>query len=83
MYETFRRYQADLLAEFDHLSLEYNFRTIDASSDVRTVFRALQTSIQHILDKDSKAARPSGLLQLARPAGSATEMQPSPWEAAG
>lgn len=34
---------------------------------MHTVFRALQTSIQHILDKDAREARPSsGLLQLPR-----------------
>ena len=84
LYETFRRYQADLLAEFDHLSLEYGFRTIDASADVRTVCRALQTSILHILEKDAHESRPpSGLLQLPRtPAGSAVPDHRSRFEKA-
>jgi dTMP kinase len=83
LYETFRRYQADLLAEFDHLSLEYNFRTIDASADVRAVFRVLQTSILHILEKDTRETRSSGLLQLARTAaGAVAEKRSSPYEKA-
>ena len=56
MYESFRSYQAALLAEFDRLSAEFNFETVDASSDVEIVFAQLKNKILHILERDSRAA---------------------------
>src|SRR6202035_5375862 len=38
MYESFRNYQRALLAEFDRLSEQYKFETVDASADPNTVF---------------------------------------------
>jgi dTMP kinase len=54
MYENFRSYQAALLAEFDRLSVEFNFETLDASADAKLVFAQLQAKVQRILDRDSK-----------------------------
>lgn len=54
MYESFRAYQAALLAEFDRLSMEYNFETVDASAEVKTVFANLRSGILSVLQADSQ-----------------------------
>jgi|HubBroStandDraft_1064217.scaffolds.fasta_scaffold177546_2 dTMP kinase len=54
MYESFRSYQAALLAEFDKLSVEFHFETLDASADAKIVFAQLQAKVQRVLDGDSR-----------------------------
>ena len=54
MYENFRSYQAALLAEFERLSVEFHFETVDGSADVRTVFTELQKKILRIVESDSR-----------------------------
>lgn len=49
MYESFRKYQTALLAEFDNLAQEYNFEVIDATPDIRTVFERLRAGISRVL----------------------------------
>ncbi len=49
MYESFRKYQTSLLAQFDVLAEEYGFEVIDASADIRTVFESLRTGISRVL----------------------------------
>jgi dTMP kinase len=56
MYESFRSYQAALLAEFDRLSVEYRFETVDASAEVKTVFAHLRSGILRVLEADSRKA---------------------------
>ena len=50
MYESFRKYQSSLLAQFDLLAQEYEFNVIDASAPIRTVFDQLQAGISHLLN---------------------------------
>ena len=54
MYESFCNYQAALLAEFDRLSEEFKFETVDASADARTVFSQLKVKILALLENDSR-----------------------------
>jgi dTMP kinase len=54
MYESFCNYQRALLAEFDRLSAEYKFETVDASQDARIVFSDLKARILQVLDGDSQ-----------------------------
>jgi thymidylate kinase len=49
MYESFRRYQASLLAQFDRLAEEYEFKVVDASTDIRTMFEHLRAAVLRIL----------------------------------
>jgi dTMP kinase len=49
MYESFRRYQTALLAQFDKMAEEYNFTVIDASPDIHTVFERLRAGISRVL----------------------------------
>jgi dTMP kinase len=56
MYESFRAYQAALLAEFERLGMEYNFQIIDASAEPRVVYAQLKAKIMNILESDSRAA---------------------------
>ncbi len=65
MYESFRRYQTALLAEFDRLSIEYRFETVDASGDARIVFTELKAKILRVLQSDSREAYISGLYERA------------------
>jgi dTMP kinase len=57
MFESFCNYQRALLAEFDRLSVEYNFETVDASPDARIVFSLLKSRISEVLASNSH--RPS------------------------
>jgi dTMP kinase len=50
MYDSFCNYQASLLAEFDSLSEEYKFETVDASADADTVCVQLKKRIHGILE---------------------------------
>jgi dTMP kinase len=65
MYESFRSYQSALLAEFDKLSVEYHFETVDASADVKTVFAELQKKVLRILEGDSRKEFVSKLYEQA------------------
>lgn len=61
MYESFCNYQQALLAEFDRFSQEYNFETIDASSQPKVVCAQLKSSILRLLDRRSQQESPSKL----------------------
>jgi dTMP kinase len=50
MYDSFCSYQSALLAEFDRLSDEYKFETVDASADAHTVCELLKKRILGILE---------------------------------
>jgi hypothetical protein len=54
MYESFCNYQAVLLAEFDRLSEEFKFETVDASADARSVFSQLKAKVLALLENDSR-----------------------------
>ena len=54
MYDSFCNYQAALIAEFDRLSQEFKFETVDATADARAVFDHLKTKILHLLEADSR-----------------------------
>src|SRR5271166_4210398 len=65
MYESFRSYQTALLAEFDRLSVEFNFETVDAAKDAKDVFEQLKSKILHVLESDSRNAYLSRLYDRA------------------
>jgi dTMP kinase len=50
MYESFCKYQASLLNQFDKLAEEYNFEVIDATPDVEQVFQRLKQGILRSLN---------------------------------
>lgn len=75
MYDSFRNYQAALLAEFDRLSAEFNFQTIDASADPKVVFAQLQDEILGILENDSRKEYISKLYE--RPAAAPQKVEPA------
>jgi hypothetical protein len=54
MFENFRNYQTALLHEFDRLSAEYKFDTVDASIDATAVFAELKIKILNVLEGDSR-----------------------------
>jgi dTMP kinase len=49
MYESFCNYQSALLAEFDRLSAEYHFETIDAAQGEENVFVQLKDRVLRVL----------------------------------
>jgi dTMP kinase len=49
MYDSFRKYQIELLGEFENLAKEYAFEVIDASAEVRIVFERLRAGIARVL----------------------------------
>jgi len=54
MYDSFCSYQAALLAEFDRLSEEYKFETVDASAESKAVCGHLKSRILRLLEEDSR-----------------------------
>jgi dTMP kinase len=61
MFDSFCNYQAALLAEFDRLSSEYNFRMVDASPDALTVSAHLKKNILELLERDSRKSFLAGI----------------------
>lgn len=60
MYDSFRRYQLQLLKVYDQLALEYNFHVLNARHSVNRTQRVLQQAITQYLfekPKSSNAAR--------------------------
>lgn len=58
VYDSFCRYQAALLAEFDRLRDEYKLETVDASADAKSVCSHLKERILEVLEP----ARPQAVL---------------------
>ena len=48
-YEAFVEYQSRLLAQFDLMGEEYEFRRVDATQSIREVFQHLQAEILRVL----------------------------------
>jgi dTMP kinase len=78
MYESFRKYQTDLLKEFDVLAEEYKFEVIDASADVRTVFEQLRDGVSRVLAGEPLFSIPKP--KPAEPAAPETSPKPKPAE---
>lgn len=64
MYESFCNYQSALLAEFDRLSAEYHFETVDAARGEEEVFAQLKDGVLRVLDEKCQK-NPSAPLQPA------------------
>ena len=56
MYESFCKYQAALMAQFDGLAREYGFQVADASQPVDDIFQQLREEIRRVLKKKSASA---------------------------
>lgn len=61
MYESFCNYQSALLAEFDRLSAEYRFETVDAAQGEEEVFAQLKEGILRVLEEKSRNVIPPPL----------------------
>ena len=53
LYDSFVAYQTRLLKEFDRMSGEYGFRTVDASRSIRRVAADLRRIVAHVIDGES------------------------------
>ena len=49
MYDSFRKYQTALLAQFENLVEEYQFKVINASQSISDVFEDLKEGISDVL----------------------------------
>jgi dTMP kinase len=65
LYESFTRYQARLLAEFDRMAEEYGFELVDASGDVYEIFEQLQERINRLLARPSTPSIAEPILMSA------------------
>jgi hypothetical protein len=54
MYDSFRKYQTELLTEFELLAKEYNFEVIDATPDPRIVFEHLRVGVARVLSGEPR-----------------------------
>jgi dTMP kinase len=54
MYESFRKYQTGLLAQFDRLAEEYAFEVVDATGDIQSIFERLQAGIGRVVESGAK-----------------------------
>jgi dTMP kinase len=58
MYESFKRYQSQLLRVYDQLALEYNFQVLNARHSVSRTQRALQEAItNHLFESQKENAK--------------------------
>jgi hypothetical protein len=72
MYDSFRKYQTELLTEFDNLANEYNFEVIDATPDPRTVFEHLRAGVARVLRGEPREPLFSVVAPPAEPVDAAT-----------
>ncbi|MFC2015368.1 dTMP kinase [Chloroflexota bacterium] len=56
-YDAFVEYQSRLLAQFDVMAEQYDFRRVDATQTIREVFQCLQVELEEVLS-DMKPVRP-------------------------
>jgi dTMP kinase len=73
MYESFRKYQTSLLAQFDRLAEEYQFQVIDATASVDTIFQHLREGVARFLNGELETAKP--MRAAAQPATSQSDTQ--------
>jgi dTMP kinase len=59
MYDSFHKYQTALLAQFENLVEEYQFRVIDAGQDIPAVFEELRKGISGVLADHDQAPGPT------------------------
>ncbi len=59
MYDSFRKYQTSILAQFEKLAEEYQFEVIDASQSIETVFDSLRAGITRVLEADARPGLPA------------------------
>jgi len=52
LYDSFVKYQTELIRFYDSLADEYNFVTVDAAHPVEEVFEELKEDIHQVLDED-------------------------------
>jgi dTMP kinase len=64
MYESFRKYQTDLISQFDRLAEQYRFEVIDAKLDIRAIFDQLKRGISRVLEGKPEVTPAA---ELARP----------------
>jgi hypothetical protein len=67
MYDSFRKYQTELLTEFDRLAKEYNFEVIDATPDARIVFEHLRAGVARVLSGEPREPLFSVVAPAAEP----------------
>jgi len=67
MYDSFRKYQTELLAEFERLAKEYNFEVIDAAPDARIVFEHLRAGVARVLSGEPREPLFSVVAPTAEP----------------
>jgi dTMP kinase len=78
MYESFRKYQTSLLAQFEVLAKEYRFEVVDASVDVRSVFDQLRDGISRVLSGEPQEP----IFSVREAGGESEEGTPPPAAAA-
>jgi hypothetical protein len=54
MYDSFRKYQSEMLAEFERLGKEYSFEVIDATPEARIVFERLRAGVARVLSGEPR-----------------------------
>jgi dTMP kinase len=74
MYESFVKYQSNLIQGFESMVDLYGFQTIDASRSADHVFESLKTAISKVLEMPTKPRRRTG----RRPAAAANKTIKSP-----
>src|SRR6185503_2345673 len=73
-YDSFVAYQKRLLREFDRMSREYGFQTVDASKPIRRVANALRRSISKIIEEEPATISPEQV--KAKPVAPAAAAKP-------
>ena len=76
MFESFRRYQAALLEQFDRLAEEFHFQVIDARPEPREIFDRLREGIERVLA--APGAQKSAVTDTAEGVATPAPVDPGP-----
>jgi dTMP kinase len=53
LFDSFKVYQSKLLEQFDAMTEEYGFKTVDANRSIQSVFRDVQENVVHLFSEDA------------------------------
>lgn len=58
LYDSFCKYQSELMKQFDGLAEQYDFEVVDASQSVEDIFRDLRDGIRRVMEEQPAAPIP-------------------------
>jgi dTMP kinase len=60
LFDSFKVYQTDLLDQFDRMSAEFGFVTVDANRSIKAVFESIRGHIRNLLENENYKGKANG-----------------------